>query len=171
VKRLDLIPVIGLALVFVVFLSGAVSLHAASVKVEPLKEGDFSRLLKNHKDRVVLVNVWATWCKPCREEFPDLVKLQEYYKDKDVRVITISADYPDEVESKIIPFLKKFKINFPVYVQNFKKQENFIDMMNKEWNGALPATFIYGKTGRQRAFFIGKKDFEGFKTQIEKIRQ
>lgn len=157
---------------FVVSLFPGFDLPGSELKVETLAEDDFNRLLKNQKGRVVLLNVWATWCKPCREEFPDLVRLQEYYRDKDVRVITISADYPDEIESKILPFLKKFeKINFPVYVQNFKKADLFINRLHEDWNGALPATFIYDKTGKQRAFFIGKKDLKGFKTEIEKIRR
>lgn len=157
---------------FVVSLTTGFGLRGSELKVEPLAEDDFNRLLKFQKGRVVLLNVWATWCKPCREEFPDLVRLQEYYKGKDVSIITISADYPDEIDSKILPFLKTFaKINFPVYVQNFKKADQFIDRLHKEWNGALPATFIYDKSGKQQAFFVGKKDFNGFKKEIEKVRK
>ena len=99
---------------------------------------------------------------------PDLVRLQAFYKSKgsDVQIIAVSADYPDEIETKIMPFLKKFKINFPVYVQNFSKQEHFINLLNKDWNGALPATFIYDKGGRQQSFFIGKRDFDFFRKKI-----
>lgn len=147
-------------------------LSALDIKVERLNEQDFETLMETNKGRVVLLNVWATWCKPCREEFPDLLKVKTYYKDKDVSIISISADYPDEIESKILPFLKSFKtINFPVYVQDFKKADEFINRLHKEWNGALPATFIYDKTGKQQAFFIGKKDVKGFKAEIEKVRK
>jgi thiol-disulfide isomerase/thioredoxin len=140
------------------------------ITVKLLGEAELKGLLESSRDQVMVVNVWATWCKPCREEFPDLIRLHDFYRDKKVRVVAISADYPDEIESKILPFLKKFAVNFPVYVQNFSKQEDFIDGMNREWSGALPATFIYNAEGRQQAFFIGKRDFASFRREIDKIR-
>ena len=143
---------------------------SANINVKAIGEVELKSILDSNRGRVLLVNVWATWCKPCREEFPDLVRLQGFYKGKEVQIITICADYPDEIDSKIVPFLKKFKINFPVYVQNFSRQENFINRMHKEWNGALPATFIYDKKGKQQAFFIGKKGFESFRKEIEKVK-
>jgi thiol-disulfide isomerase/thioredoxin len=158
--------------IFLFMLAGWLQPAATStdINVKAIGEPELKSILNSHQGQLLLVNVWATWCKPCREEFPDLVRLQDFYKGKNVRVITISADYPDEIESKILPFLKKFNINFPVYVQNFPKQEDFINRMNKDWNGALPATFIYDKKGRQQVFFIGKKDFDSFREEIEKIK-
>ena len=159
-------------LIFLFMLAGRLQPAVASteINVKAIGEPELKSILNSHQGQVLLVNVWATWCKPCREEFPDLVRLQDFYKGKNVRVITISADYPDEIDSKIVPFLKKFNINFPVYVQNFLKQEDFINRMNKDWNGALPATFIYNKKGQQQVFFIGKKDFESFRKEIEKVK-
>ena len=169
-KPPKIFPWLG-GLVFLVLIVGGLQLAAASagMEVKTLGEPELKSILESYRGQVVLVNVWATWCKPCREEFPDLVRLQDFYKEKKVRVIAISADYPDEIESKILPFLKNFNINFPVYVQHFSKQEDFIDGMNKGWNGALPATFIYDEKGRQQVFFIGKRDFASFRQEIEKI--
>jgi len=158
--------------IFLFILAGWLQLAAAStdINVKTIGEPELKHILESHQGQVLLVNVWATWCKPCREEFPDLVRLQDFYKGKKFQIISISADYPDEIGSKIVPFLKKFNINFPVYVQNFPKQEDFINRMNKDWNGALPATFIYDKKGQQQVFFIGKKDFKAFREEIEKSR-
>lgn len=153
-----------------IFLSSG-SLEAEPIEVKKIGEADLKSILASYKGQVLLVNIWATWCKPCREEFPDLVRLQDFYKGKAVHIIAISADYPDEVNAKILPFLEKFKINFPVYVQDFPRQEDFINYLNREWNGALPATFIYNKENRQQTFFIGKKDFESFQKEIEKTRR
>lgn len=158
--------------IFLLMFTGWPQLEAASaeINVKAIGEPELKSILDSNQGQVLLVNVWATWCKPCQEEFPDLVRLQDFYKDRNVQVITISADYLDEIDSKIVPFLKKFNINFPVYVQNFPKQEDFINRMNKDWNGALPATFIYDEKGQQQAFFIGKKDFNAFRQEIEKTR-
>lgn len=165
-----------LSLLFLIFFALHGFLKAApsgsSIDVGKLGEEELDQVLASHKGKVLLVNVWATWCKPCKEEFPDLVKLAAHYKDNDdVAIITISADYPDEIESRIVPFLEKVgAFNLPVYVQDFKKQADFINRLNPKWRGALPATFIYDKDGKQQVFMLGKEDFDTFKKQIEKFR-
>lgn len=147
-------------------------MHAVSapVDVKTLDAQGWQDLRAGMKGKTVFLNVWATWCAPCREEFPDLIRLADLYKDNDVVFISISADYPDEIESKILPFLKKFKVNFPVYVQDFKDPQDFINLVNTSWNGALPATFIYDSKGVQQSSIIGKRDFDSFKKEIEKFR-
>jgi thiol-disulfide isomerase/thioredoxin len=126
-------------------------------------------LIKNRNGKVLLINVWATWCIPCREEFPDLVKLAEKYQERNLEIIGISADYPDEIISKIQPFVKSQRVNFPIYVQNFDKQENFINYFNEDWRGALPATFIFDKSGIQQAFLLGKHSYKEFQQNVEKF--
>ena len=57
-------------------------------------------------DKPCIIDFYADWCAPCREEFPDLVKLASRYDDK-IDVVGISVDFPEEIDSKVIPFLKK----------------------------------------------------------------
>ncbi len=125
-------------------------------------------LIHHREGKVLLVNVWATWCIPCREEFPDLVKLAKQFDEVDI--VGISADFPDEIEEKVVPFLQKQHVNFPVFVQNFERQEDFINMMNQEWSGALPATFIYDTEGSQRYHVIGKQSFGNFSAALKQIQ-
>jgi len=141
-----------------------------SVRVDRLDASRFKILLKQHEGKVLFINAWATWCAPCKEEFPDLVKLAEEYAHSDVAVIGISVDYPDEIESKIIPFLQDQRVNFPNFVQNFKRPEDLINLFNEKWRGAVPATFIYDKKGQQRSFLLGKQSYEQFKAEIESVR-
>ncbi|UCF64366.1 MAG: redoxin domain-containing protein [bacterium] len=136
-------------------------------KVELLGQDDLQKLINQRRDRILLINVWATWCIPCREEFPDLVQLAENYKDRQVDIVAISADYPDEIETKIIPFLKSQQVNFPVYVQNFENQEDFINFLSREWSGALPASFIYNATGEQKLFLLGKQSYQEFADALQ----
>ena len=138
--------------------------------VSLIDENAFNALKKKQLGNILVINVWATWCVPCKEEFPDLIKLAEAYKDSDVTLFGISVDYPDETETKVIPFLKKQQANFPNYVQNFKRQEDLINLMNPEWRGAVPATFIYDKNGRQQSFLLGKHSFAEFQNAIDKMR-
>ena len=88
------------------------SLEAEPIEVKKIGEADLKSILASYKGKVLLVNIWATWCKPCREEFPDLVRLQDFYKGKAVHIIAISANYPDEINSKILPFLENLKSIF-----------------------------------------------------------
>jgi thiol-disulfide isomerase/thioredoxin len=139
-----------------------------SFEVNLLNEVQLTRFIENREGRILFINVWATWCIPCREEFPDLVKLADHYKDRNIDFVAISADYPDEIESKIIPFLEEQQVNFPVYVQNFGRQEDFINYLNMDWSGALPATFIYDTAGEQKVFLLGKQSYPDFAAALDK---
>ena len=127
-----------------------------------------TNLISENKGNALVVNVWATWCVPCVEEMPALIKLTDSYASENVKVIGISIDYPEEIQSKILPFIKKNKINFPIYVNDFKNDEALINYLNKEWSGAIPATFIYDKDGVQKEFLLGKHSFLDFNSAVEK---
>lgn len=124
-------------------------------------------LINQRHGKVLLLNVWATWCVPCREEFPDLVKLKDKYQGDNIQIIGISADYPDEIADKVLPFLREQKVNFSVFLQNFSRQEDFINMMNADWSGALPATFIFDTSGVQMHFVVGKQSYQDFVRLLE----
>ena len=141
----------------------------SQVIVTRVNETKMSGLIENRNGNVLVVNVWATWCVPCREEFPDLIELRQLYPKNILDMVGISADYIDETDTKIIPFLKEQKANFQNYVQNFPKQEDFINFMNPDWNGALPVTFIYDETGKQRSFLQGKQSFDELKMAVDKV--
>jgi thiol-disulfide isomerase/thioredoxin len=144
--------------------------RAQSYRISLLNEAKFDSLVQNRDGKILLINVWATWCVPCREEFPNLVRLTKVYQGKDVDIIGISADFPDEIDDKIIPFLMKQKVNFENYLQNFRNQEDFINKLSPEWQGALPATFVYDTSGKMREFLLGKQTYESFQNAIEKHR-
>lgn len=139
-------------------------------EVEPLDEQGFQQLIQERNGKILFVNVWATWCVPCREEFPALVKLADAYRDSEVEIIGISADYPDEIASKIVPFLQEQNANFKNYVRNFADDQAFIKSINPKWSGALPVTVLYDREGNQQVFHLGEADFETFRQYIESIR-
>jgi thiol-disulfide isomerase/thioredoxin len=141
-----------------------------TVSVDLLNQAKWLEIKQRYKDKIIFINAWATWCLPCKEEFPDLVKLARDYQNSDVVIIGISVDYPDEVESKVIPFLNSQDVPFQNFVQNFKDPADLINMFNKKWRGAVPATFIYDKNGVQKAFLLGKQSYKTFKKEIEQIR-
>jgi thiol-disulfide isomerase/thioredoxin len=138
-------------------------------KIEKIDQNTLEKLIKNRNGKVLFLNVWATWCAPCREEFPDIVKLVDKHKNSKVDFIGLSVDYPDEVDSKIIPFLKKYKANFKTYVNDFDDVEDLINSINKKWNGAIPATFIYDKNGIQQKYILGMRNFDEFDKELTEV--
>ncbi len=138
-----------------------------SLVVESTDKVKLEKLIKERNGKVLLLNLWATWCIPCREEFPDLVKIKNSFPDVDI--VGISNDYKDEIETKIKPFLKKQNVNFTNYVNGFDNGTDLIDFLNKNWNGALPATFIFDSHGNLKVFAPGKKDFNYFQRELFKL--
>lgn len=141
-----------------------------SRRVEPINEQGLRQLIHERAGRILLVNVWATWCKPCVEEFPELIRLQHTYRDSLVDVIALSVDYPDEVESKIIPFLDSLGVPFTVYVADIARPVDLINTLDSAWSGAVPATFVFDRQGQRRAFLLGQKSFETFKDAVDRGR-
>jgi len=136
-----------------------------SIVIKEIGISELSEIINNRNGKGLLINIWATWCRPCEEEFPALVRLSDQYKDK-IDVVGISIDYPDEVESKIYPFLNKYQVSFINYVNEEKDAEEFINFLNGEWSGAIPASFIYDSDGNQLEFMIGKKSFKEFEEAV-----
>jgi thiol-disulfide isomerase/thioredoxin len=139
-----------------------------NIIVVPISKFDLKELIKNRNGKSLLVNIWASWCIPCREEFPDLVQLSNNYKEK-LDVVAISVDYNDEIEMKVVPFLIQNHVRFPVYINGFEKDEELINFLNSSWNGALPGTFIYDTNGKQVIFLDGKQSYERFSSIIENL--
>jgi thiol-disulfide isomerase/thioredoxin len=139
--------------------------------VEIIDEKQLSEIISNRGGRALFVNVWATWCAPCVEEFPDIVKTVNYYDSGDIDFISLNVDMSSQVDSLVIPFLKAFKAeDFKTYNIREKSAEAVINLLNPEWNGAIPATFIYDRKGNQRVFILGADKFSTFVSAIDSIR-
>jgi len=123
-------------------------------------------LTPSHKP--LLVNFWATWCDPCRDEFPDLVKLDADYKGK-IDFITISLDELSEIGRDVPKFLFDMKAGMPAYLLKAEDDEAAIASVSKEWSGALPLTILYDSTGRQIYYRQGKVKIETVRAEIDKI--
>jgi len=148
--------------------SNIFSQSGVKTQVKIINVSDLEKIINQSGHRALLINVWATWCLPCREEFPDLVKLAQDY-DKNIRVIGISVDDSDDLDSKVIPFLKNQNAEFENYLLKVVDPEDFINLLNKDWSGAVPATFIYDNTGKQKESLIGKQSYELFEKAIKKV--
>jgi len=98
--------------------------------------------------RPLLINFWATWCDSCREEFPDLVKIDADYRAKGLNFVAVSLDDVADIKSKVEPFLKEMKAAMPVVLLNVNDPEPAIHAVDPTWQGDMPATFLYDKDGK-----------------------
>ena len=111
-------------------------------------EGLKKILQRDPKDtRPLLINFWATWCDGCREEFPDLVKIDNDYRDKGLNFISVTLDEVTDIKTKVPDFLKEMKAKMPVVLLNVNDPEPAIHAVDQTWDGALPATYLYDNFG------------------------
>ena len=93
-------------------------------------------------DKTYVINFWATWCAPCVKELPYFEKVNKEFKDKNVEVILISLDFPSQIETKLIPYLKRNKIKSKVILLDDSKMNTWVPRVSEQWDGGIPATLI-----------------------------
>ena len=107
--------------------------------------------LADQRDKVILVNFWATWCGPCRDEMPSMQRLKEKLSGRPFVVLAVNLDEP---ESRIRKFLSRMKVGFTILLDPGKKAA-------RTWNARiLPASFIIGPDGRIRYHVVGELDWD-----------
>ncbi|MCZ2079577.1 MAG: TlpA family protein disulfide reductase [Bryobacteraceae bacterium] len=146
----------------------AAALPAPMERLSPLDESILQQVLKSNRGNVVLVNLWATWCAPCREEMPALVALQSRLASKGLKLVTVSADEPED-EASARQFLSEQKVPSPAYIKRVENDEKFIESLDPKWSGALPASFLYDRNGRKVRAFIGEVDMKELEAAIRKL--
>ncbi len=118
------------------------------------------------RGKVVVVNFWATWCVPCREEFPDLVKLEKAYRDRGVAVFGVSIDMARDMP-KVEKFLAANHPDFPNYIKKSGgDDQDFIDSVDPKWGGELPFTVVYGRDGKKAKVRSGKQSYADFERAV-----
>ncbi len=119
--------------------------------------------------RPLLINFWATWCEPCREEFPDLVRISADYGKSNLDFITISLDDPEDSKTKVPKFLREMRAQMPAYLLNVIDPQTVIDTIDPQWHGGLPATFLYDASGKRVFKHTGRIDAQELRTAIDKV--
>ena len=123
----------------------------AQVKLLTLSELE-QRVAKG-KDTTYVVNFWATWCGPCVEELPYFERLTSENAKKPFKVILMSLGFKTKLKTDREPFVAEHKLKSEVYLVNELDQQKFIDRVDKNWSGALPATLILNSDKKVRAFY------------------
>lgn len=119
--------------------------------------------------RPLLINFWATWCGPCREEFPDLVRIDKDYKTRNLDFVIVSLDDPAEIKTTVPRFLRRMRAQMPAYLLNATEPDTAIAAVDPEWAGGMPATFLLDASGQVVYKHIGPIKPDELRTELEKV--
>lgn len=127
--------------------------HAGD-SIKEITLSELKTVLDNNKGKIVILNLWATWCPPCRKEIPGFVSLYDKYQGKGVEILGIAFD--ENGSEAVPPFIKKMGVNYPVYLDGG-------DIAQAYDLHAYPTTVIYGKDGKvanKHIGFVSEKEFD-----------
>ncbi len=104
----------------------------------------------------LIINFWATWCKPCVEEIPLLQQTVQQNKSAKVELVLVSLDFPEAYPNDILDFIKKKNINATFFWLDETDADHFCPAIDKQWQGSIPATLIINSKNSYRKFFEKK---------------
>ena len=127
----------------------------------------FEHWLHKETESVYVINFWATWCAPCVKEIPAFEALNEHYAGEKLKVLMVSLDFPNHLESRLLPFIAEKEMKSQVVMLDEPNANRWIPLVSEEWSGAIPATLIYGRGFRR--FYEGELTYEELEDAIKPL--
>ena len=128
----------------------------------------YEKIVQQHRGKPLLMTFWATWCEPCRDEYPMLNELAKEYGPKGLQVVGVNFD--DEGDLILTRrFIARYKPVFPNYRKQHGGEAEFNQAVSPAWNGALPASFFYDKDGKQVGHVLGASTRETYEAAIRQL--
>lgn len=119
----------------------------------------------SYREKVTIVNFWATWCAPCKKELPDLIAISKEYAKEGIKVVGISIDRGGNVVAEVSDFVKEHNINYDIIIDNGSLEKAFGNVRG------VPATFFIDKEGKILDSFVGARPKEFFVSKINQYIQ
>jgi peroxiredoxin len=120
---------------------------AEPVELKPIDEAGLARLVKNDTDKLLVVNVWATWCGPCVAELPDFVTMHRMYRKRNFQLVTISMEEPEQKDAAL-KLLRENHVSATNYISAVTNRDKLADILDKEWQGPIPYTVLIAPGGK-----------------------
>lgn len=128
----------------------------------------YQKLLERYHGKPLLVTFWATWCEPCRDEYPMLNELAKQYAPQGLKVVGVSLD--DDGDLILVRrFIARYKPVFPNYRKKPGGEDAFVQAVLPGWSGAIPASFFYAKDGRQIGHLLGEGKRDTYEAAIHSL--
>lgn len=150
-----------------IFLLFAIMHKSEAQFVKSLEKNELEKLLSSADDSLTVLNIWATWCKPCVKEIPHFEKVREQFKNQPVRFWYISLDFPDQIESRLKPFVSSRMKGAHVFYMNTVDYDKWMNKINKDWQGSIPVTLFFNRNQKKEKFEASELTEEGL---IQNIR-
>ncbi len=159
-------------LLVVLWVSAGIALAAAQTPApkdpELIDLQGYQKILQHYKGKPLLVTFWATWCEPCRDEYPMLNELAKEYAPKGLQVVGVDFDQDGDL-ILMRRFLARYKPIFPNYRKKKGDEDVFSQAVRQGYNGALPASFFYARDGRQVGHVVGASDHATYEAAIRSL--
>jgi thiol-disulfide isomerase/thioredoxin len=139
------------------------------IRIESYNFTAFEPFLHQEDGFTYVVNFWATWCKPCVAELPYFEQLREKYNDEGVHIMLVSIDFSRAVETTLVPFLAEKGLKAEVVLLDDPDANSWIEKVNENWSGAIPATVIYNS--KKRLFHEGSMTYEELEAKLLEIKE
>jgi thiol-disulfide isomerase/thioredoxin len=121
-------------------------------------------VLERENDTLYVINFWATWCVPCVKELPYFEKVNAEYGSHKVKVMLVSLDFIDDLETSLIPFIEKHQLKSEVVLLDDPDANRWIPMVHPDWDGAIPVTLF--RQGNQSSFIAHAVTYDELVNEI-----
>jgi thiol-disulfide isomerase/thioredoxin len=156
------------ALLLGAFSGGAAPQAKAPADPQVIDAEGYHKIVQQHRGKPLLITFWATWCEPCRDEYPILNELAKQYGPMGLQVVGV--DFDDEGDLILMRrFIARYKPVFPNYRKQRGGEAAFTQAVWPDWNGALPASFFYDKDGKQVGRMLGAGTRETYEAAIQQL--
>ena len=152
-------------ILFVAFFIAVSGLAAQSQGIAKLKITDIEKYMNSKTGEVLVLNFWATFCKPCVAEIPSFIKISNEHK---VKLLLVSLDLPSYYPAKVASFAKKHQFNTNIVWLDETNADYFCPKIDKNWSGSIPATLMINTKTGYRKFFEEELDAATFEMELKK---
>jgi len=125
--------------------------------------------LERMGDTPVVVNFWATWCRPCIEELPLFERLAQRSQSSGLQVWLVNVDFPQEWRRRVVPFVRRRGLRASVLLLRPSPGERWLDTLHREWSGAIPATLFWRASLGVAELYEGELDSARLWEYVERL--
>jgi thiol-disulfide isomerase/thioredoxin len=171
-QSIKIIPTIFIFFVSVIALAAQESKLPVITETKKITGAELKALAKPTNKKPVLVNFWATWCGPCRVEFPDLVQIDADYREKGLNFFIVSIDDFALIDTRVPEFLKDYDSTMPSYLLNIEKRREIARAVRRiapRFTDTYPLTLLFDGRGRLVYQKSGVVNPKILRVQIDKI--
>lgn len=154
-------------LLFFILLQGV----ASAQDLPRWKVTDIEKYILEQHDKVLVINFWATFCKPCVAEIPHFISITDKRKSDSVRLLLVSLDLPSYFPKKIQSFAKKYRLDAPLAWLDETNADYFCPKIDPSWSGSIPATLFINSSKGYRHFVEDELDAEHFEEELNNAIQ